>query len=119
MPECRKWYRAHKPDAILDFSERASYSLQLLGSAPNRKLGIASIDVQDEPSELAGINQNSRLVGCAAVDEVVGLILANKRGIPDIPKRVLIEGSWVNGLSAPRITGTVSSTGARARASRQ
>jgi len=109
MPECRKWYRLHKPDAILDFSLRASYSLQLLQSVPRCKLGIASIDLLDQTSELAGVNQNSRLVGRVAVDEVAGMILANKRGIPDIPKSVLIEGSWVNGSSAPRITGLLPS----------
>jgi len=108
MPECRKWCRLHKPDAILDFSDRSSYSLQLLRSLQNHKLGIASIDLQDEPSELAGINQNSRLVGRVAADEVAGLILANRRGIPDIPKRVLIEGSWVDGPSAPRGIGSAS-----------
>jgi DNA-binding LacI/PurR family transcriptional regulator len=105
MVECRKWYRTHKPDAILDFSDYAKYSVRLCEELQGPHFGYASIDVYDEPSDLAGINQNSRHVGSAALDEVVNLILSNKRGIPAVPKRVLIEGSWVNSTSAPRITG--------------
>jgi DNA-binding LacI/PurR family transcriptional regulator len=105
MSECKKWYQAHKPDAILDFSDYADYSRRLSRELKNPGFAFASIDVLEGPSELAGINQNNRLVGRTAVDEVVSLILSNKRGIPKTPKRVLIEGCWINGPTAPRITG--------------
>jgi DNA-binding LacI/PurR family transcriptional regulator len=105
MAECRKWFKTYKPDAILDFTDYAKYSKQLAKDIRGARFAYASLDVYDETTDLAGINQNCRRVGSAALDEVVNLILSNKRGIPDIPKRVLIEGSWVDGKTAPRITG--------------
>ncbi len=108
LPECRKWCDLHQPDAIFDLSLWATYSRRLLESAPHLKFGIASID-QENLSELAGIRQNSYLIGQVAVDEVVALILSNKRGIPEIPRRILVEGSWVDGPSAPRIRGKAAS----------
>lgn len=108
LSECRKWYDLHRPDAIFDLSNSADYSQRLLQSYSHIKFGIATVHRELLP-ELAGIRQNSRLIGQVAVDEVVAMILSNKRGIPEIPKRILIEGSWEDGPSAPRITGDTSS----------
>jgi DNA-binding LacI/PurR family transcriptional regulator len=105
MQECRKWYSAHKPDAILDLSLHACYSRELQRTT-QAKFGIASIDHHEAVDEIAGIDQNSLLVGRVAVDEVVAQILTNQRGVPAIPKNILIEGTWIDGVSAPRVTRT-------------
>jgi hypothetical protein len=43
------------------------------------------------------------MVGAAAVDTVVAQIHRNERGVPVFPKTVMIEGSWMDGETAPDI----------------
>jgi hypothetical protein len=40
-----------------------------------------------------------------AVDTLIAKIHANERGIPETPRRIMIEGRWVHGTTAPRING--------------
>lgn len=101
MRECRKWYSLYKPSAIFTVHFGV---LSALTPEEVRNCGIAMHELSEEPSIFAGIHQNGRLIGRAAVDEVIALMHANERGIPAAPKRILIEGGWRDGLSAPRIT---------------
>ncbi|MDF3056944.1 MAG: LacI family transcriptional regulator [Rariglobus sp.] len=40
------------------------------------------------------INQNPAQVGAAAIDLIIGQIHRNERGLPALPKRVLVASSW-------------------------
>jgi DNA-binding LacI/PurR family transcriptional regulator len=101
VPEFRKWYSLYKPSAIFTVHFGILSAL-----TPNevRNSGIAMHELPEELSIFAGIQQNGRLIGRVAVDEVVALMNSNQRGIPATPKRILIEGFWRDGPSAPRIT---------------
>ena len=68
-----------------------------------RHCGVAVLDIPEIPGEHAGICQNYRIVGQMGVDEVIAMIHAGRRGIPPTPKRVLVEGFWLDGPSAPRV----------------
>ena len=101
VPECRKWFSLYKPSAIFTVHFGV---LSALTPEEIRNSGIAMHELPEDLSIFAGIQQNGRLIGRAAVDEVVALVHSNQRGIPAAPKRILIEGCWCDGLSAPRIT---------------
>jgi DNA-binding LacI/PurR family transcriptional regulator len=49
----------------------------------------------------AGINQNSEEIGRVAVETLISLINSNDRGKPTVPRRILVEGAWVDGASLP------------------
>jgi DNA-binding LacI/PurR family transcriptional regulator len=49
----------------------------------------------------AGIYQNSDEIGKTAVQLLISLIHLNERGIPAIPREVLIKGRWVDGSTLP------------------
>jgi len=76
-----------------------------MSPAERNGCGLALMDVPDDNTELSGINQNNRIIGRTAVDMLVAKIHANERGIPLNPRRILIEGRWMPGTTAPRITG--------------
>jgi len=106
--EFRKWRDLYVPDAILDFT---GYLLTLPAFAPSERKGCALAlgSVAEDGSvggvgEFAGIYQNDRIIGRAAIDTVVSMININERGIPSVPRRILINGRWMDGPSAPRIT---------------
>jgi LacI family transcriptional regulator len=53
----------------------------------------------DDYPDVSGIDQNSEIVGGAAVDMLVAAIHRGHRGIPSHPVRVEVEGSWKAGKS--------------------
>jgi LacI family repressor for deo operon, udp, cdd, tsx, nupC, and nupG len=99
----RKWYSQYKPDAVLVINGVTPPWLLSLDSIKNRKCGWAQIDVPDGNTEISGISQNNRIIGRIAVDTLIAKIHANERGIPTTPRRILIEGHWVMGTTAPRV----------------
>lgn len=50
----------------------------------------------------AGIDPNAFQIGLNVIDLLVDLIHLNERGIPEVPKTVLVEPSWRDGLSLAR-----------------
>lgn len=40
-------------------------------------------------------------MGAAAIDHLIHMIQRNERGKPDLPLRILVEGVWREGASAP------------------
>jgi len=98
--ECRKWYDCYKPDAIFAVAN----VFDVLNTVELEHCGVALHDIGDDQSAFAGICQDRKLIGRVGADEVIAMIHANRRGIPEAPKRILIEGSWQDGPSAPRVT---------------
>jgi len=94
------WLKKHKPDAIL--TER-SHLPELLAKAGCRvpdDVGLATLTVLDCPID-AGIYQNPEEVGRVAVLVLISLISDHDRGIPTIPRQILVKGKWVDGASLP------------------
>ena len=71
--------------------------LQAAGS----RVAFASLDRYPEDESFAGIDQAHEQIGSTVVDLIVAQVNRNERGVPPYSKMVLIEGSWVDGPSAP------------------
>jgi LacI family transcriptional regulator len=65
-----------------------------------RDIGLAVLSVLDGNAD-AGINQNSAVIGEAAVQMLISLIHHNERGIPKVCRELLVEGEWVDGRTLP------------------
>lgn len=94
------WIRRHKPDAILTSSLPGTRALlKLAGLSVPDDVALASTAVQ--AGTQAGINQNSFEIGRVAVDTLVGLLYRNECGAPTIARRILVDGFWQDGPTAP------------------
>ena len=98
------WFHKHKPDAILTVDPRVIQSLKQLNVRIPQDVAVAASTIIDIPVE-AGINQNSEEIGRVAVETLVSLINSNDRGKPAVPRRILVEGTWVDGASLPNRLG--------------
>ncbi len=49
------------------------------------------------------MNMNARLTGKAATDFLVSMIHRHEKGIPSIPQRLLVEGTWIPGKTVRRV----------------
>jgi DNA-binding LacI/PurR family transcriptional regulator len=93
----RKWFNAHKPDAVIGHEEVVLEWLRKLGARVPDDVGFAHLNCADQAGQFAGIFQNGPTVGGVAVDFLIGMIHRNERGVPSLPHSILVEGTWVPG----------------------
>lgn len=83
------WINRHKPEVLL--TERSGLFPRLRKKFPALRLVCLAL-ADSDPYE--GIRVGRRDIGAAAVDLVVAQLNRGERGIPSIPKRVLVEGIY-------------------------
>jgi LacI family transcriptional regulator len=96
----KEWMKAHRPDAILTDVVEVREWLAKIGYKVPRDIGLAVLSVLDGNAD-AGIDQNSKEIGRAAIQLLISLINHNECGIPKICRELLVEGQWVNGGTLP------------------
>ena len=101
----KKWYNAHKPDAVISNLINPLELLRTMGLRVPEDAGYASLDLINKDDPWSGIDQQAREVGAATVDLVVTQLQNNEFGLPTYPKTVYIDGLWRDGntLLAHRI----------------
>jgi LacI family transcriptional regulator len=94
-----RWYKQQGPDVVVAGSWRTYGWMKNAGIEIPRDCGFILLDLLHKESlpNFAGIDQNGRAVAAAAIDLIVGQLHRNERGLPDLPKTVLIDGYWVDG----------------------
>lgn len=101
-----KWVAHERPDAIVTKLQPVKALLERAGYRVPADIGLAfhsSVDLPG-PDELTGMRKNAAVVGRMAVDFLVAMLHRNERGVPEIPQRLLIEGSWTEGRTLrPRL----------------
>lgn len=93
------WFRAARPDAVIGSNPLIVPWLREDGWDVPGTTAYVNLDYSDEVEGLAAVNQNSEYIGATAVETVAEQIYHNERGIPLIPKVVMIESEWINGTT--------------------
>jgi LacI family transcriptional regulator/LacI family repressor for deo operon, udp, cdd, tsx, nupC, and nupG len=65
-------------------------------------VGIAIIGLTEAERHFAGIDERSHVIGRVAAEFLVAMVERGDRGVPENPQRILVEGHWCEGRSAPR-----------------
>jgi LacI family transcriptional regulator len=101
--EFKRWFTAGRPDVVIAQAPEAPIYLEWLrklGRPAPARCGFVSLDVDPTLDFVcSGIRQNCEMAAAAAVDLVVAQIQRRERGLPTLPKVVLIEGTWVDGVT--------------------
>ena len=95
------WLGTHRPDVVVSLSYLAE-RVERLGYAIPRDIGFATISIDVAEARWAGIYQNGRIIGGKAVDMAVGMLHRGERGVPEVPVRMLVEGTWRDGETVRR-----------------
>jgi len=101
----QEWLKAHRPDAIITSIGRSSVLLEEIGLKVPRDIAVATTSILDGNVD-TGVNQNSHEIGRVAASTLASLIHQNERGVPQFCRRILVEGTWVDGQSVPRSLST-------------
>ena len=91
-----KWMNKHRPDVLIGFSDLLP-AIERLGYEVPGQIGFASMAVDADNPRVSGVNQNDYLIGKTAMEVLVGMIQRGERGIPEVPIRTLVDGSWFTG----------------------
>jgi LacI family transcriptional regulator len=95
------WFQKHRPDAVLGMCEHLVEWMTKLGLRVPRDVQIAALDLsQASTPRTSGVDQRHYLVGAVSVDMLLGQMYLNERGVPPVPRTVLVEGQWVDGPTA-------------------
>ncbi|MES2697804.1 MAG: LacI family DNA-binding transcriptional regulator [Verrucomicrobiota bacterium] len=98
------WFKRHKPDAIIGAVHLAPEWLARAGVQCPRDVGLTVLDWDEETREtFAAVDQNAAASGAAAVDIVLSQMRRNERGIPAIPRTVLVDTHWRPGRSVREV----------------
>jgi LacI family transcriptional regulator len=100
------WLHEHRPDALVSKCAEALPALRRLGRRLPRDLGAAFLTRVKASRDLSGVNESPLEVGAAAVDYLAGMLHRNERGVPDHPRRLLIEGKWFDGRTVRALRST-------------
>jgi LacI family transcriptional regulator len=91
------WFEAHRPDAIVTRLPDVLRCLRTAGVKTPAEVGVAFHSLDEGCKTFSGMKKNSFQIGVMAVDLVIDMLHRNERGIPAIPYRLMVEGSWYEG----------------------
>jgi LacI family transcriptional regulator len=91
-----RWAKEAKPDAILTHYYQLPRILEESGWRGRKPL-VAMLDWPGGAPEQPGIDQRHEETGKAAVELVISQANHNERGLPAVPKALMVEGRWVSG----------------------
>lgn len=96
------WHRAHRPDVVIGHVDRAIGWLRRTGVGVPAGTGYPNLNWNERTRPCAGLDLRPELQGVVAVETLVSLVLRNERGLPAVPRTVMISGRWVEGPTLRR-----------------
>lgn len=101
----KAWVRRQRPDAVIGFGPNQYLALSRVGCRVPEDVAFAALDVEQmhlaSVDESSGINQNLPRLGATAIDLLATHLCHNEQGFPEHPVLSMIQGSWVEGRTAP------------------
>ena len=97
----QKWLERHRPEVVI---AKAAYVLPLLkkmGLRIPQDIAFANLFLEERKGAMAGVRQNHDIVGASAVGIVATQLQQHKFGVPTIPLKTYVEGTWFDGASCP------------------
>jgi len=95
------WYAREKPDAIISGDHLILDWLKKAKVDVPRDVAFAHLDLDLRWKGIAGVNECNDEVGAAAMDLLISLLNGNRFGLPEHPRTVKLQGSWIDGSTAP------------------
>lgn len=93
----REWCHKNQPDVVISHEDVVLDWFKSLKVRVPEDIGFVHLNCPDKSGHFAGIYQNGAEIGVACADMVIAMINRNERGVPELPRSVLIDGTWVEG----------------------
>lgn len=97
----RSWFAEHAPDVILGAHGTIEARLESSRADIPRAFALADPFLEQPHPFYAGVVHPLKAVGAKAVEQLVGMLTQNARGIPAEVTRTYVDGRWCPGPSCP------------------
>jgi len=95
-----QWLRGSRPDVLLCVHPATIQTwLERLGYRIPHDIGLVDLYRNGSESFFAGTDPNAYSIGESATDMLIDQLQANERGLPKVPRTLLVEPVWRNGAS--------------------
>lgn len=101
VAQIKKWFRRHRPDAILSHGIGMKRLIEAADIRVPRDAGFASLFWIGAQEGCAGLDLQDEVVSGRAVELVLEQLRHNQRGVPSASETVLFPGIWRPGPSLP------------------
>ena len=121
-----RWMKQYRPKAIVTGGGSVAEWLRERKVKVPEDVGLANVNRDVGMDNMTGIDQNSLQVGATAIDSLIGLMRQSERGLPPLPRTLMVEGTYVQGsttrmaqaeVKRPRRKGVPSRSAARSERS--
>lgn len=97
-----KWLQTHRPDAVLVVDRHILDWLREAGLRVPEDIAYVSPSLQKSNTNHAGVLEPSLEIGHTAGEFLVGMLNRGEYGVPQIPRRILLDGAWQQGPTVRR-----------------
>jgi len=100
------WMKKYEPDVVI--GDGSVYELLIqLGYKIPEELGFATLDTAKGPDDASGVDHRHEVVGREAFKLALSDINLNSKGVPELPKVVLVDSHYQTGSTLRRVGRTV------------
>lgn len=92
-----QWMKENEPDVLISFDTHVPEWLQRLGLKIPEDIGFVVHDWTPAISGYAGIYQRRDHLAASAVDLIVTQLSQHERGVPAVPRQIMIPPQWIEG----------------------
>jgi LacI family transcriptional regulator len=100
----RDWIKANRIDAVLSAGHHMPRFFREADIRIGEEIGFGDLDLYPKDPEyhgISGIEQNSPMLGMAAVDMIVSGLQRDQLDVPEVPFVTQVRGSWHDGATTP------------------
>jgi LacI family transcriptional regulator len=90
-----KWYRAFRPDVLLGCGPLVQMWMDESPLRVAKKAVVVNLELCEPDGKTWGVDEHAPAMGQAAAEVISGLLARNEKGVPSLPREILIEGTWV------------------------
>lgn len=91
------WLISAKPEVVVTVGSDVREWIVELGLRVPEDVALANVDLSETMADVTGINQNALQVGAASVDLLLSQMRTGERGLPDVPRTLMVDGAFVQG----------------------
>lgn len=91
------WHQTHRFDVVIGHLDRAVLWLRRAGLRVPADIGYLNLNWNERTRPCAGLDLRPEMQGVVAAETLVPLVLRSERGLPSVPRTVMISGRWVDG----------------------
>lgn len=97
------WFKTVKCDVVLSHIPDVKTWMESAGARVPETHGFCCLNVLNSPEPCAGLDLQPRLLGARGMELLIGQVLRNECGAPELPMTTTVPAAWVDGPTLRKV----------------